>query len=213
MRLRPIALIVGLTLMAPPPALADDDGGSICSSLRAIGAFVEFGAPRFGSDGDEIAGVAGVLGYSFSRIPVRAEVEVTQPLDSDARESATQAPDYVTNLTSMSALASAILEWRNEFGLTPYAGVTAGWARTSTDTRHLYLSDPAAAEGDEGTDGFAYGGVLGLDWGVSENWSAGVAYRYLNLGGGEAGNIDAADSISTDDDISHDVLLSILYRF
>ncbi len=66
---------------------------------------------------------------------------------------------------------------------------------------------------DRDTDNFAYGGVLGLDWGISENWSAEVAYRYINLGDVETGVIDTTDKISADDYVSHDVLFSIFYLF
>lgn len=222
MRLRPLAMVFGMALMAPMPVLADDDAGTLYNSLRAIGAFTLpggvdatgiAGAPRLDNDGGEVAGVAGVLGYSFGRFPVRAEVEVTHHFDIGAPDQTIHTANYETNLTSTSALASAIVEWRNDTGLTPYAGVTAGWARTAADSGRLDLSVSDTAENDAATDNFAYGGILGLDLGLGENLSAGVAYRYLNLGNGDSGSIDAADSVSADDYVSHDVLLSILYRF
>jgi len=231
-------MVFGMALMAPMPVLADDDAGTLYNSLRAIGAFARPGGvnatgitgvprldsdggprldsngdPRLDSNGGEVAGVAGVLGYSFGRFPVRAEVEVTHHFDFDAPDQTAQTANYETNLTSTSALASAIVEWRNDTGLTPYAGVTAGWARTAADSGRLDLSLSDTAENGEATDNFAFGGILGLDLGLGKNLSAGVAYRYLNLGNGDSGSIDAADSISTDDYVSHDVLLSILYRF
>ena len=91
--------------------------------------------------------------------------------------------------------------------------MTAGWARNSTDTRRLNPSTQASTDTDEDTDNFAYGGFLGLDWGLSGNWSAGVAYRYLNLGAVETGAVDTSDGVSAEDFVSHDVQFSIFYRF
>jgi opacity protein-like surface antigen len=117
------------------------------------------------------------------------------------------------DVATTSALATAIVEWRNDTNFTPFAGVTAGWARNSTDTRRQDNNNGAATNTDQDLDNFAYGGVLGLDWGFSENWSAEFAYRFINLGDVETGVINTTDSISADDYISHDLLFSILYRY
>lgn len=224
MRLRPIAMVIGLALISAPPSLAGEDNEAVFVNLGTIGSFAESGgadatgrtgARRAENDGDEVAGVAGVLGYSFGRFPFRAEADVARRFrfDFDRPDTTAQTADFETDMASPSALASATVEWRNDSGFTPFAGVTAGWARNSTDTRRFNLSTQASVEGDEAIDNFAYGGFFGLDWGFSESWSAEVAYRYLNLGDAETGAVDATDGVSPDDYVSHDVLLSILYRF
>lgn len=219
-----IAMVFGLALTAVSPALAGEDNGAIYAGVRAIGSVADFGdvdttgftgTTLVEHDSDEVAGIASVIGYSFGRLPFRAEVEVAHRFrfDFDVRDVAAQTIDYEMNVATTSVLVSAIIEWRNDSDFTPFAGVTAGWARHSTETRRLNLSTRAQTDTDENTDNFAYGGVLGLDWGFSENWSAEVAYRYLNAGDVETGTIDTTDSISADDYVSHDVLFSILYRF
>ena len=133
--------------------------------------------------------------------------------DLNVWDSAAPIGDYERNVATISALASAIIEWRNDTDFTPFGGVTAGWARNSTDTRRLNPSTQASTDTDEDTDNFAYGGFLGLDWGLSGNWSAEVAYRYLNLGAVETGAVDTSDGVSAEDFVSHDVQFSIFYRF
>jgi opacity protein-like surface antigen len=224
MRRWPIAVVFGFALAAASPAVAGEDKGTIYGGVRAIGSVAAFGdvntvgftgTTTIQNDSDEVAGIAGVLGYSFGRFPFRAEVEVGYRFrfDFDVRDVAAQTIDYEMNVATTSALASAIIEWRNDTDFTPFAGVTAGWARSSTDTQRVNLATQVKTTTDEDADNFAYGGVLGLDWGFSENWSAEFAYRYLNLGEVKTGVINTTDSISADDYASHDVLFSILYRF
>jgi len=219
-----IAMIFGFGLTASSSAMADGDDGAIYGGIRAIGSVAEFGdvnitgftgTELIENDSDVVGGVAGVLGYSFGRLPVRVEVEVGHRFrfDFDVRDVANPVINYEMDVATTSALATAIVEWRNDTNFTPFAGVTAGWARNSTDTRRQDNNNGAATNTDQDLDNFAYGGVLGLDWGFSENWSAEVAYRYINLGDVETGVIDTTDSISADDYISHDLLFSILYRY
>lgn len=224
MRPRLTAMVFGLALTAASPVLAGEHGGAVYGGLRAIGSAAETGgvdavgvtgATWIESASDEVTGVAGVLGYSFGRFPFRAEVEVARRFrfDFDVRDVAAPSIDTETNVATISALARAIIEWRNDTDFTPFAGVTAGWARNSTDTRRLNLGTQASTGPDEDTDTFAYGGFLGLDWGFGENWSAEVAYRYLNLRDVETEAANTADDVSADDYVSHDVLFSIFYRF
>ena len=224
MRRWPIVVVFGLALAAALPAAAGGDDGSVYGGVRAIGSVAAFGGvdtvgftgtTEVENDSDEVAGIAGVLGYSFGRFPLRVEVEVGYRFrfDFDVRDVAAQTIDYEMKVATTSALASAIIEWRNDTDFTPFAGVTAGWARNSTDTRRLNLATQVSTNTDEDTNDFAYGGVLGLDWSFSENWSAELAYRYLNLGAVETGAVDTSNSVSAEDYVSHDVLVSIFYRF
>jgi opacity protein-like surface antigen len=218
------AMVFGLGLTASSPALADGDDGAIYGGVRAIGSVAEFGDVNITgftgtelveNDSDVVAGVAAVLGYSFGEFPVRVEVEVGYRFrfDFDVKDVASPVVDYKMNVATTSALATAIVEWRNETNLTPFAGVTAGWARNSTDTRRKDNNNGATTNADRDLDNFAYGGVLGLGWGFRENWSVEIAYRFINLGEVETGVIDTTDRISANDYISHDLLFSILHRY
>ena len=206
MRPRLFAMTFGFALIAAPPALAGEASGSNIGGIRGVIA-IERGS-------DELAGVAGVLGYSFGSIPFWNEIEAAHRVrfDFQTQDEAAPAKESKTN-PATSALASAIVEWRNDTDFTPFACVTAGWAWNAADTRRLQLSTQVSADTGPDRDNFTYGGVLGLDWGISDSWSAGVAYRYLNLRDAESGAGNTTESDSADDYVSHDVLLSLFYRF
>ncbi len=68
-------------------------------------------------------------------------------------------------------------------------------------------------EHDNDTNNFTWGGTIGVDWHFAENMMAEVAYRYINLGEVDTGPAATGESITTGDYVSHDVLLSIFYRF
>ncbi len=218
------AVVFGVALAAAAPAAAGEGYGTVYGGLRVIGSYVKAdgittngftGTTRVENDDDLVAGIAGVLGYSFRRIPFRIEVAADYRFrfDFDVRDVVPEIIDYEMNVATTSALASAIIEWRNDTEFTPFVGVTAGWVRNTTNTKRVNLMTRVKTENEQVVDSFAYGGVVGVDWGFSERWSAEIAYRYLNMGEVETGTFSATDSISADDFISQDVLFSILYRF
>ena len=224
MRLLSFAFALGLVLAAMTPALADQHGGTVYIGVRAIGAIAEIGdvsttgftgTTTIDNDTDEVAGIAGIFGYAFDKLPLRAELEVGYRFrfDLDVRDLGPQTIDYEMDVATTTALLSAIAEWRNDSDFTPFVGATVGWARNSTETQRTNLSTRAQVFRDTDKDNFAWGGTAGVDWAFSENWAAQFAYRYINLGEVDTGAVNTTDRITGDDYVSHDVLLTIIFLF
>ncbi len=193
-------------------------------ALRAIGSVAKIkdvgssgftGATLVQNDTDEVAGIAGVLGYAFPDIPLRVEVEVAHRFrfDLDVRDITTPVIDYEMNVATTSVLLSAFLEWRNSSVFSTFFGPTIGWGRNSTETTRGVIGGGGPVEHDNDTNNFAWGGTIGVDWHFAENMMAEVAYRYINLGEVDTGPAATGESITTGDYVSHDVLISIFYRF
>jgi opacity protein-like surface antigen len=192
--------------------------------VRAIGSLVELddvdtdgfaGATDVQNDSDTVAGLGGVVGYRWADIPLRTEIEAAYRFrfDFDVRDQATPAIDYEANVESMTVFFNALLEWRNESDFTPFIGGSIGWARHSSETTRVVVPTQASVSQDTDKDNLAWGAMAGVDWAFTEHWSAGLAYRYTNLGEVDAGSFSGGDSVSADDYTSHDVLLSFSYRF
>ena len=211
--------------LAPGPAAAEEGMLSYYVGIRAIGAYAKVddvkvsgfaGPSHIEHDTDTVAGIGGVVGARFRDLPVRLELEVNHRFrfDFDVRDNqAGNVIDHEMNLKTTSALVNAALEWRNETDFTPFAGVSAGWARNTVETHRTALATQVKSERDEDKDNFAWGALLGVDWNFTERWSAQAAYRYIDLGEVRSGAGPAGESIEADDYISHDFLLGVLFRF
>jgi opacity protein-like surface antigen len=204
---------------------AEPGRGGFFLGVRAIGSVAQTdvasttgfaGAPTVENDSDEVAGLAVIAGYAFDQVPLRAELEVAHRFrfDLDVRDAA-MAPiiDYEMNVATTSAIASMILEWRNETAFTPFVGASLGWARNSTETQRTNLGTSVQTSQDNDEDNLAWGGLVGVDWAFAEGWVAELAYRYVNLGDIDTGVVGPGGRITAEDYVSHDVLLSTALRF
>ena len=218
------ALAVGATVLGTTPSFAADRFGDPYIGIRAIGAYSKFndssgtgfaGTRDRTNEEDFVAGIGGVVGYRFFRVPLRMEVEghYRFRFDWDNRDQATPEIDYESNVETIAVLFNAILDWRNDSSFTPYIGLSVGWAQNRNDTTRTVLSTQAKQNLDQTTDNIAYGVTLGLDWAITEDWSAGLAYRYIRLGEVETGTFAGGDSIDVNTYDSHDVLLNVNYTF
>jgi opacity protein-like surface antigen len=106
-----------------------------------------------------------------------------------------------------------VLEWRNESEFTPFIGGGIGWARNTTETTRVVIPGGPAITQDNDEDNLAWGVMAGVDWEFIDHWSAGLAYRYIDLGEVDSGSFSGGDSVGADDFTSHDVLLTVSYRF
>jgi opacity protein-like surface antigen len=210
---------------AAAQAASEPGRGGFFVGVRAIGSVAQMdvvsttgfaGAPTVENDSDEVAGLAVIAGYAFDRVPLRAELELAHRFrfDLDVRDAA-MAPtiDYEMNVATTSAIASVILEWRNETDFTPFVGGSLGWARNATETRRANLGTSVQTSQDNDEDNLAWGGLVGIDWEFAEGWMAELAYRYINLGDVDTGVVAPGGRITAEDYVSHDVLLSTAYRF
>lgn len=225
MKIWPFPLALSGLFATCAPAAAQDASGGFYGGLRAIGSIGEIddvegngfaGTARVVNDSDEVAGIAGVFGYRWDTFPLRTEIEAGHRFrfDLDVRDEAPGGDiDYESNVATTSVVLNAVVEWRNSSAFTPFIGGTVGWARNAADTTRTDLSSGAEASRDQHEDNLAWGGMVGVDWAFAKNWSTELAYRYINLGEVDSGAFAGGDSISTGDYTSHDILLSIFYRF
>ncbi len=210
---------------AAAQAAAEPGRGGFFIGVRAIGSVAQMdvastsgfaGAPTVENDSDEVAGLAVIAGYTFDQLPLRAELEVAHRFrfDLDVRDTAMPPIiDYEMDVATTSAIASLILEWRNETAFTPFVGGSLGWARNSTETQRANLGTSVKTNQDNDEDNLAWGGLVGVDWEFAEGWVAELAYRYINLGDIDTGVVGPGGRITAEDYVSHDVLLSTAFRF
>lgn len=224
-RLLTLALVAAGLLAASPTARAEDRFGNFYVGVRGIGSYSFLngvntlgftGTPEITNDDDLVAGVGGVVGYRFFRIPVRLEVEGAHRFrfDLDNRDiAAPSSIDYESNVATTTVVLNAILDWRNDSDFTPWIGGTIGWARNYIETTRTVLSTQAQQEIDRSQNEIAWGFSVGVDWDVTEDWTAGLAVRYINLGEVTTGVFAAGDSIEVDEYESVDILLTVSYVF
>lgn len=220
-----ILLAVSLVAALSAPVLAGEGAGGFYLGARAVGSVANMdsvstsgfaGTSGAIGDSDEVAGLGAVFGYSWGAVPLRTEVEAGYRFrfDLDARDNVPGSTvDYESNVSTTSILVNAAFEWRNGSDFTPFIGGTLGWARNSADTTRFNLGTSARQTKDNDVDNLAWGGMIGVDWDFADHWAAGAAYRYINLGEVDTGRFTGGDSVSSDDYVSHDVLLSFYYRF
>ncbi len=224
MKFRISALTVAASIMGSTPALAADRFGDFYLGLRLIGSYqivedtnaINFTGTRDRTnENDFVAGGGGVVGYRFFRVPLRMEIEAAHRyrFDWDNRDQGPQEIDFESNVDTTTVLFNAILDWRNDSAVTPYIGISVGWARNHNETTRTVLAGQAKQTIDDTSNEVAYGVMLGLDWAFNEDWSAGLAYRYLRLGEVATGTFAGGDAIESENFDSHDVLLNVNYTF
>ena len=195
-------------------------------AARGIGAFSsmdDVSAKGFANtlnlqnDSDEVAGLGGAIGYKWNNLPLHSEVEITHRFrfDFDTRDDGPGDADtgYEANVDTTAVLFNLLFDIRLDGQFTPYLGGTLGWARNSADTERRVINTGVLTTKETTTDNLAWGGMAGIVWDFSERWGADFAYRYINLGEVDTGQFTGGDSVSADDYISHDLLVSLLYRF
>ena len=201
-------------------ALAAEPQGGWYIGATVIGAYAkfdDFSTSGFLStvvdhDDDWVVGLAARAGYSWKQVPIRAELELAHRYRFDL-DLADGLIDYEGNVGTTTLLATAIAEWRNSSSFRPFAGLTLGWAHHFTDTERTDFGTGERRGRDRSQDNFAWGGVVGIDWDFSPRWSAEAAYRYLNMGRVTTGTLFSGERIEAKDYVSHELLLSVLYRF
>lgn len=226
-RATPLLLAAAVALfVSGAPALARDGSTGPYLGIRAIGAFFAEmndvqtsgfgGTTQVENDSDQVAGPAGVVGWRFKNFPLRTEIEAGYRVrfDFDVRDNVPgSVVDYEMNVATTQVLINAVVEWRNSSSFTPFVGGTVGWARNTTDTQRTVLSTQAQVDQEQDQDNIAWGAIAGVDWRFANNWSAELAYRFVNLGEVETVNFATGEQITAEDYLSHDLLLSLFYRF
>lgn len=214
-------------LMFATPAWADDradDRAGFYAGLRLIGAVTDLQnveatgfngsyAERHGND--YVGGGGGVIGYRWGRLPFRTELEMVHRVrfDWDFRDDGTPAVGYNNNLDSTNLLVNILFEYRNKSSFTPFLGGTVGWARNHSVVERTNIGASATTEQSNTENNIAWGVMLGVDWAFAQKWSTEFAYRYINLGEASTGVFATGESVAADDYVSHDLLLSVMYKW
>ena len=217
------ASLIGLVVWRPEPAIADDSGFYLgisafggSTNVRKISGTGIGGALVINHDDDLTAGGAGSLGYRFSELPLRAEVEVGYRFrqDIDARDvNGPASVGYENNLSSTTVLLGLAYEFRGESDWQPFVGAMVGWARNTSDVDRTVLANGAMTNVTNEDDNLAYGATVGIDYLINEHWDLGAAYRFLYLGGFDTGVMAAGDRFEADRITSHDLVVTVRYQF
>jgi opacity protein-like surface antigen len=164
---------------------------------------------------DPTAAAGGVFGYRFADVPLRLEGELSHRfrMDLDLRDNGGQGTGFENNLSSTYALLSAAWEIRTDSAWTPFVGGSVGWARNTSDIERTNLTTNAVTSTETSTDNLALGVMLGVDYELSRHWGTELAYRYLDMGKVESGQLSGGEQIDADTYVSHDLMFSVLYRF
>ena len=217
-----IAVFLSALMFVTPVSAADRAG--FYTGLRLVGSVADLQnletqglngsyAERHGDD--LVGGGGGVVGYRWGRLPFRTEMEVAHRVrfDWDFRDDGTPNVGYENNLDSTNVLFNILFEYRNMSSFTPFLGATIGWAHNHSSVERTNVGTGVTTEQSNSEDNVAWGVMLGVDWAFAQKWSAEFAYRYINLGEASTGVFPTGESIAADDYLSHDLLLSVMYKW
>ena len=191
--------------------------------LRFIGAYTELedtsvtnftGDLRINNDDDLVAGNSAIFGYRWKMLPLRTEFEVgfRYRFDYDTRDIGAQT-GYENNLSTTTGLVNAAYEFRNNSDFTPYIGCSVGWAQQHSEVERNNLVTGDMESFSNRKHNFAWGGLIGATWNYSSHWDLDLGYRYINLGDVDTGRSSIGSSIKGENYLSHDILVTINYRF
>jgi len=132
-------------------------------------------------------------------------------------------PDnYIAKKSEWLALVNGYFDLGTWHGITPFVGAGVGaaniWISDFTDVG--VTVDSVAFGEDNGEWDFAWALYAGLGFEVTEAFTVELAYRYLDLGDGESGDLIAFDGTNLIDNpmefngiTSHDIKLGVRYTF
>lgn len=181
-------------------------------------------------DGGPIFGVG--VGYRFNRwFRVDVTGEHRAAVDFSGNDIGTVGADiFVNNYDAKKsewlAMINAYADLGTYRGITPFVGAGIGMVRTTISGFTDYGTStaapvPAFAYGDDNDEwSFAWALYAGLGFEITPNLTLELAYRYLDIGDAESGNLVTYDGTDTVDNpmefndlTSHDVRLGMRYLF
>ncbi len=220
---------LGVALATAPAEAAEPvrlDGTYL--GLRAIGAYAALhdlglsgggAAVESRADTDTIGGIGLVVGKYWhpSGLKLRTEVEYLYRLrfDADTRTLASPVFGYETNLSTHSAMINLFYDFRTGVGMTPYVGMGAGYARhlASTERTRIDAAGNPQTARETTTDSLAWSAMVGATVDIDVHWGIDFGYRFADLGEVKDGPHASGETITADSFRSHELAITLHYRF
>lgn len=129
--------------------------------------------------------------------------------------------DYSANKSEWTFLANAYIDLGTWYSITPFIGAGIGASRnTISDFTDFDPNNGVFAYANSDSKwNFAWALYAGLGYAVTPNFTIEFAYRYLNLGDGQTGDVMYPDGTSTrynplyfDDIVSHDLKVGFRWK-
>lgn len=109
--------------------------------------------------------------------------------------SAIQNNDFKANIDSVTGLVNVYGDLGTWFGLTPYVGVGAGFARLQAADFNL-VSAPGAFTNSGSNWNFAWAYMAGISYRVMGNYHVDLGYRHVNMGDVDTGRDKFGNQLS-----------------
>jgi OOP family OmpA-OmpF porin len=210
MTLRTGLLAAALLCSASAAALAQQTSG-LYLGLGAGANFArdaDISGTGISTEGSFDTGWAGIgsVGYGFGN-GLRLELEMGyRDNDVDGLSGQTGASGSVNVLSGMLNL---LYDIPTGTAFTPYLGVGGGYARVKAEGLGPVAAGPVTV--DDSDDVFAYQGIIGVAYGLTQNLKLGLDYRYFATQDPEFG---ASNGTTVDSEYSaHTVLLALRWEF
>ncbi len=157
-------------------------------------------------------GLDGGVGFGFKRSWLRTDV--TFDYFSPFKYKGTVAtPDDVTaKMSAWSALVNGYLDLGSWYRLSPYIGAGAGVARVRTSDYQSSIAPPFTGDLSNNQWNFAWAGMAGVGFAISNNVLVDVGYRYVNFGDVQTAT-DAAGTMTFKNIAAHEVRVGFRWSF
>jgi opacity protein-like surface antigen len=161
---------------------------------------------------DTVAGLSLAAGYA--RGPLRAEIEYVWryrfDIDVNLGDRA-NLPRYKSDVRTQTLMLNLYWDFYNRSRFTPYLGAGAGYVHNEADSEERLHGSGVHDSSSEDGDTWALMAGVGFD--LSKRWQMDVGYRYQDLGRIEIGPFPDGVSLKSSDYTTHDLRLSLHYRF
>jgi len=158
----------------------------------------------------------GSLGYSFTGSPPfvwRSELEISyRRYEADRIGESPSGPYHEGdgNLTYLTGMVNGLLDFKTGTKVTPFVGIGIGYSRVSYNS--IKSKDGVSATFDDSDNVFAYQGMAGLAYDITESWKMDLEYRYFHTRDTSFTNNSGVE-VSFDCNSNHSIIMGVRYLF
>ncbi len=158
----------------------------------------------------------GSLGYTFtgsSPVVLRSELEISyRRYEADRLGDTPSGPYHGAdgNLTYLTGMVNGLLDFKTGTRVTPFVGIGIGMSRVSYNS--VKSKDGISATVDDTDNVFAYQGMAGLAYDITESWKIDLEYRYFHTRDTALKN-DGGVDVNFDCNSNHSVIVGVRYLF